>query len=90
MPNWKIVFRKSAYKEYQKLPQKAREKIDESLKLLRVNPFNDALSFRKIQGKDHFYRIRVGNYRIVYTLKESMLIIFIIRVGHRKDIYRFF
>ena len=89
-PKWKIAFQKSAYKEYQKLPQKIREKIDKSLKLLRINPFNDALNFRKIQGRDHFYRIRVGDYRIVYTLKRSVLIIFIIRIGHRKDIYRFF
>ena len=82
-PKWKIAFQKSAYKEYQKLPQKAREKIDKSLKFLRMNPFNDALHFRKIQGRDHFYRI-------VYTLKRSVLIIFVIRIGHRKDIYRFF
>ena len=85
-PKWKITFQKSAYKEY----QKAREKIDKSLKFLRMNPFNDALHFRKIQGRDHFYRIRVGDYRIVYTLKRSVLIILIIRIGHRKDIYRFF
>ncbi len=89
-PRWKIVFQKSAYKEYQKLPQKFQEKIDKLLERLKINPFDDVLNFRKIQGREHFYRIRVGNYRIVYTLKKSILIIFIIRIGHRKDIYKFF
>ena len=49
-PKWKIAFQKSAYKEY----QKAREKIDKSLKFLRMNPFNDALHFRKNSRKRSF------------------------------------
>ena len=84
--NGKLLFKNQPIKNI----KKPREKIDKSLKFLRMNPFNDALHFRKIQGRGHFYRIRVGDYRIVYTLKRSVLIILIIRIGHRKDIYRFF
>ena len=87
---WKIAFQKSAYREYQKLPRKVREKIDESLQILSISPFNDILNFRKIRGQEQHYRVRVGDYRIVYTPKASTLIIRVIRVGHRKDVYRFF
>jgi len=88
--NWKIVFQKSAYKEYTKLPKRVREKVDESLEILSISPFHDILNFKKIRGKDNHYRVRVGDYRIVYTPKDSTLVIRIIRVGHRKDIYKFF
>lgn len=87
---WKILFQKSAYKEYKKLPKKVREKVDDSLEILSISPFNDILNFKKIRGKDNHYRVRVGDYRIVYTPKESLLVIRIIRVGHRKDVYKFF
>lgn len=87
---WKVVFQKSAYKEYSKLPKKVRNKIDDSLEMLSISPYSDILNFKKIRGKNNHYRIRVGDYRIVYTPKESTLIIRVIRVGHRKDIYRFF
>ena len=90
MANWKIFFQKSAYKEYQKLPKKARAKIDEALKILSINPLSELLNFKKIRGKDNHFRIRVGDYRIVYTPQNEKLIIRIIRVGHRKDVYKFF
>ncbi len=87
---WSIVFQKSAYKEYRKIPKRSRERIDESLKILSISPFNNILNFKKIRGHTNHYRIRVGDYRIVYTPQESVLVIRIIRLGHRKDIYKFF
>ena len=92
MPNkkWKVLFQKSAHKEYLKLPKKVRVKIDETLEILSVNPLGEILRFKKIRGKENHYRIRIGDYRIVYTPKEYKLIIRVIRIGHRKDIYKFF
>jgi mRNA interferase RelE/StbE len=43
---------------------------------------------KKLKGFEETYRIRSGNYRIVYTIKEKILIVFVVRVAHRKDIYR--
>lgn len=88
--SWEIVFQKSAYKEYKKLPKKIRERIDESLEILSISPFNDILNFRKIRGKNHHYRIKIGDYRVIYTPRESVLVVRVIRVGHRKDVYKFF
>ena len=88
--SWKVVFQKSAYKEYSKLPKKFKLKIDETLEILSINPLCEILKFKKIQGKDNHYRIRVGDYRIIYTPQDAKLIVRVIRVGHRKDVYRFF
>lgn len=43
---------------------------------------------RKLIGSEHTYRLREGDYRIIYTVTESSLIIEVVRVGHRKDVYK--
>ncbi len=43
---------------------------------------------RKLAGPDAFYRIRIGDFRVIYSIKDRKLIILIIRVGNRRDIYR--
>lgn len=87
---WKVYFQKSAYKEYKKLPKKVQNKIDESLKILCINPVSEILNFKKIRGKENHFRIRVGDYKIVYSPHNEKLVGRIIRVGHRRDVYKFF
>lgn len=87
---YKIVFTKSAFKEYQKLPKAIKLKTDEALSLLAINPLSDLIKIKKIQGKSNHYRIRVADYRIIYTPLFEQLLIEVIRVGHRRDIYRYF
>jgi len=50
-----------------------------------MNPF--PIGVRKFVGSEHTYRIREGDYRVIYTITASTLVIEIIRVGHRKDVY---
>jgi mRNA interferase RelE/StbE len=87
---YKVLFQKSAFKEYKKLPIKVRRKVDESLEILSINPLSEILKFKKIRGKDNHYRIRIGEYRMIYSPQDENLIVRVIRVGHRKDVYRFF
>jgi len=87
---WEIFFQKSAYKEYSKLTKKVKAKIDETFEILSINPLGEILRFKKIRGKDNHYRVRVGDYRIIYTPQNDRLIIRVIRIGHRKDVYKFF
>ncbi len=87
---WKIFFQKSAYKEYSKLPKKIKANIDETFEILSINPLGEILRFKKIRSKDNHYRVRVGDYRIIYTPQNDKLIIRVIRIGHRKDVYKFF
>ena len=84
---YKIIFKKSAYKEYQKLPKQTQKKLDEALEMLAINPLGELLRFKKIRGKENWYRIRIGDYRIIYSPQNEVLVVTVIRVGHRKDIY---
>ena len=43
---------------------------------------------KKLSGPDDLYRIRVGDYRIVYQIHDDRLIVLVVRIGHRKDVYR--
>ncbi len=87
---WNITFKTSAFKEYKKLDKKTRLKTNEILEMLQINPLSEALKIRKIQNKSNCYRIRIGDYRIIYSIQKHELIVEIIRLGHRKDVYRFF
>jgi mRNA interferase RelE/StbE len=87
---YKVVFQKSAFKEYQALPQKIRDKIDEVLEMLSINPLAEILKFKKIRGKENCYRIRIGDYRVIYSPQDETLVVRVIKIGHRRDVYRHF
>ena len=61
-------------------------KILEAVAELAQNPY--PIGGKKLRGTKHTYRIRVGDYRVVYSILSNVLIIDIIKVGHRRDIYR--
>lgn len=92
MPNrhWKVLFQKSAYKEYQALPRKMRDRIDQVLEVLSINPLLEILRFKKIRGKENHYRVRVGDYRMIYSPQAEALVVRVIKVAHRKEVYRYF
>ncbi len=85
-----IQFLKSARKEFDRVPRKIQDKILEALSFLSQNPFSDLLKFKKLKGADALYRIRIGDYRVVYEVRGDALIVVVIKVGHRKDVYREF
>lgn len=87
---YKILFQKSAYKEYKLLPKSVRLRVDQALEILSIDPLSEVLLFKKIRGKENHYRIRVGDYRIIYSPQTTTLIVRVIRIGHRKDVYRHF
>jgi mRNA interferase RelE/StbE len=89
-PRYKVLFQKSAYKEYQALPKAVRMRVDQALEILSIDPLSEVLRFKKIRGKENHYRIRVGDYRIIYTPQTTTLIVRDIRIGRRKDVYRHF
>ncbi len=86
MASYKVEWKNSAYKELQKLPRPMIKRVVEAVDDLAVNPYPSGI--KKLIGSDHSYRIRVGDYRIVYEVVEDKLIIHVIRVRHRKDVYR--
>ena len=86
MAKYKIEIAKSAEKTLVKLPQSVLKKIISALESLTVNPY--PLGARKLQGTENIYRIRINVYRIIYEIHKNILLIKILKIGHRKDIYR--
>ena len=86
MDFYKIEWKHSARKELKRLEKKIIPRIIEAVEALSKNPYPPG--FRKITGAEHTYRIRIGEYRIVYSVESKRLIIEIIRVGHRKNVYK--
>lgn len=88
MATYKIEFVKSAQKEFDRLDTKLQIKTAEALSLLSQNPFSELLKVKKLRGADNLYRIRLGDYRVVYKLRNEQLIVLVIKIGHRREIYR--
>ena len=76
-----------ARRDFKQLPQQARESVVKKLKVLCLNPYATNLDVKKLAGKTG-YRLRIGRYRIIYKIDQGRLIILVIAIGHRKDIYQ--
>jgi mRNA interferase RelE/StbE len=85
MASYKVEWKRSAVKELRALPKDAVERILKAVEQLSLNPYPTGV--RKLVGSEHSYRIREGNYRVLYTVTASSMVVEIIRVGHRKAVY---
>jgi len=85
MPDYQIFISRTAQKQLNNLPENEAERLIVTIKSLAQNPRPSG--YRKLKGRDA-YRIRKGNYRIIYEILDSMLIVDIIAIGHRKNIYK--
>ena len=85
---YKIEFHKRYLKDLEKIPQVFRKNIREKVSELASDPRPDGC--KKLQGSKEspFYRIRCGDYRVVYAINDDILLILVIEIGHRKEIYR--
>lgn len=85
MDSYKIEWKRSAVKELKALPKEAVARIVRAVEQLPSEPYPAGV--RKLVGSEHTYRVREGDYRVIYTITASSLIIEVVRVGHRKDVY---
>lgn len=90
--NWELHWTRKAYKSFEKLDSKIQKQIKDDLKKL-ISYYNKDTEVRldiknlKNEGKG-FFRLRNGDYRIIFTINHGKLIILIINVMHRKDVYK--
>jgi mRNA interferase RelE/StbE len=85
MAEYEIFFRESVYKDFRKILKKDLQKILSKIQKLSLDP--KPSGSEKLTGQELF-RIRQGNYRIIYSVQDNQLTIWVIKVGHRKEIYR--
>ncbi len=83
--SYEIRWKRSAAKELRQLPKDAVSRILKAVTALSGEPFPPGV--RKLTGAEHTYRIREGSYRVIYSIEASELVIEVVRVGHRKDVY---
>ena len=84
---WKFVIAKPAAKFLKKLRDAAlREQLMKAIRALTEDPRPPGCL--KLQGESNFYRVRVGDYRILYAIEDQVMTILVVEIGNRKDIYR--
>ena len=85
MAEYEIFFKESVWKDLRKIPKSDLKRILARIKKLEDDP--RPIDCEKLTGEEHF-RVRQGKYRIVYSIKDNELQVWVIKVGHRKDVYR--
>ena len=81
---YQLIYSEEAFKQLKKLDKEIQKRIISTLERIRIRPYPH---IKKLVGSPYF-RLRVGDYRIILDIKENKLLIFIIEVGHRKNIYK--
>lgn len=82
--NYRIVFSDFADKQLDKLPEEIQKRIVSTLRRCKIRPYPHV---KKLVGSKYF-RLRVGDYRIILEIIDNILIIHVIELGHRKNIYK--
>ena len=85
MAEYKIYFKKSVWKDFNTIPKKDLKNILKIIESLSKEP--RPLGCRKLSGQEK-YRLRQGQYRIIYSIQDDDISVWIVKVGHRKDVYR--
>lgn len=81
-----LQFRPAALRQLRKLPKDALRRIRTATEDLRDEPRPEGAA--KLAGTHDLWRIRVGDYRVVYTIADDVLVVTVVRVGHRREVYR--
>jgi len=83
---YQIEFTKGALKQLKKLPTDMKERIDSKILELADEPRPSGV--KKLEGNDSLYRIRVNDYRVIYQIQDDVLLVTVVKAGHRREIYR--
>ena len=86
MAKYEIEISRIAEKQLKKLPKDDQKRVADALRELCEDSFPRGA--RKLSGYEDVFRIRVGRYRILYSVSETELIVIVLKIGHRKDVYR--
>lgn len=92
MTRWKVEFRPSADKQLRKLPREVQAAIITALERLVLEQSNPeeprASNLKKLAGRGEEWRMRVGDYRVIFERQGDRLVILVLNLGHRREVYR--
>jgi mRNA interferase RelE/StbE len=83
---WRVEIDAKAVREIRALPRQDQLRITSRIQSLADNPRQPGTV--KLSGAENLWRIRVGVYRIIYQIQDERLLVTVVRVGHRRDVYR--
>ena len=83
---WEVRFKPSALREFRDLPGNVQTRIGTRLDSLSADPRPPGV--QKLEGGEDFYRVRVGDYRVIYAIETPARVVLIVKIGHRGDVYR--
>jgi mRNA interferase RelE/StbE len=81
-----VEIRPAAARQLKKLTRVVQAQVIQQLEELELDPRPPDV--KKLSGKNNLYRVRVGEYRIVYEIQDAVLLVLVLAVGHRREIYR--
>jgi mRNA interferase RelE/StbE len=83
---YRIEFSPAAARQLRKLPPDVRKRVGTKIDALASDPRPPGTE--KLEGQDGLLRVRAGDYRIVYTVADDVILVVIVKIGHRADIYK--
>ena len=83
---YRIAFRPAAERSFLKLSVSVRTRLQPQIEALAVEPRPPGV--RKLAGSRDRWRIRVGDFRVIYEIHDDVLLVLVLTIGHRKDVYR--
>ncbi|HSH61884.1 MAG TPA: type II toxin-antitoxin system RelE/ParE family toxin [Acidimicrobiales bacterium] len=86
MSRYRVEIARRAVRALAALPRREQQRVRAAIDLLADNPRPPGCT--KLTGEDAAYRVRVGVYRIVYEVLDDLLLVHVVRVGHRRDVYK--
>jgi mRNA interferase RelE/StbE len=84
--SYTVEFARSTLREFKALERSTQRRIATHIDRLAHDPFPPGC--KKLKGEPGHYRIRVGDYRVVYRVERSRVTIVVVKIGHRRDVYR--
>ena len=86
MVAYRVELSNRAKRDVATLSPQVQTRILKALRTLEANP--RPLGVEKLKGEDDAYRLRVGDYRILYEVHDEVLLVLVVKVGHRREVYR--
>lgn len=86
MAAYRIDFAPSAYRAFAKLDPSIRRRLSPAIDVLAEEPRPPGA--KRLVADEPLYRIRIGAYRVVYAIEDDALVVLVVKLGHRRDVYR--